>query len=123
MVKKSVSANTNQDELQTFLNHYLSSKHRDNIQAGCPVAALSSDFGAETIATRKIFAQILNETIEERRKLLKLNNITLTRDEWMGVMCTYVGAITISRSCKGDILSDEILINANKFLKRLTKEL
>jgi TetR/AcrR family transcriptional repressor of nem operon len=88
MVRKHVKgfSSSDQDELLVFFNHYLSPKHRDNIQAGCPVAALSRDFAKETIATRKIFAEILNETIEERRKLLKINNKTLTRDEWMGVI-------------------------------------
>jgi TetR/AcrR family transcriptional repressor of nem operon len=122
MVKSAISQSSTSvehDELQIFLNHYLSPQHRDAIADGCPVAALSRDFAKETLAARKEFATILNETIEERRSLLKCNGLELTRDEWMGVMCTYVGSIIISRACRGTDLSDEVLLNAKGFLNKL----
>lgn len=119
---KEHSNNSAPDELQVFLNHYLSHEHRDNIESGCPVAALSRDFGKETLAARKEFALILNETIEQRRSLLRCRGTELSRDEWMGVMCTYVGSLIIARACRGSDLSNEVLSNANMFLEKLTSE-
>lgn len=114
MVPKGLSR---EERMLQFFRFYLSSVHRERVAEGCPVAALSRDFGNARLELRKEFARELSKMIEQRRALFSDSSHEIQRKEWMGMMCTYVGAMILSRSTEGDSLSDEFLEAAFQFLK------
>ena len=114
-IKQNVGEQDN--SLKAFLDFYLSMQHRDRVEQGCPIAALSRDFSREKPKMRREFAELLSEVIDQRRLSLTHKNRNLDREEWVGVMCTYVGALILSRSCRGEELSLEVLNGARQFLK------
>jgi TetR/AcrR family transcriptional repressor of nem operon len=114
MVPKGLSR---EEQMLQFFRFYLSPVHRERVAEGCPVAALSRDFGNARLELRKEFARELSKMIEQRRALFSDSSQEIHRKEWMGMMCTYVGAMILSRSTEGDSLSDEFLEAAFQFLK------
>ncbi len=106
-----------ENSLDEFIDFYLSSKHRDSIAQGCPIAALSRDFGSENKKTRNEFSKMLDFLFEERRTFLKSNNDPIARERWIGITSTYIGALTLSRATRGTELSEEILAAGRKYIK------
>ncbi|MBM2599660.1 TetR/AcrR family transcriptional regulator [Pseudomonas sp. BDPW] len=96
---------------------YLSSSHRDSIGTGCPVAALMGDISRQNSHVRDLYTQKLRAAIENISKLMKgaegedrLNAI---------VACSVmVGALGLSRAVSDRVLSSEILVVVQEFLRR-----
>ncbi len=106
------------DRLRAFLDFYLSPGHRSAVADGCPVASLSRDFSQSGPALRHVFARGLLETIDHRRRLFSFGGKVISREEWMGLMACYVGALILSRACEGDPLSDQFLHAGRALLDR-----
>ncbi|MEW5852786.1 MAG: TetR/AcrR family transcriptional regulator [Myxococcota bacterium] len=106
------------ERLTRFLGFYLSPRHRQDVAEGCPVASLARDLGRASPELRREFAEELDGMIEQRRALFGPPGTPMARDQWIGVMCTYVGALILSRAVAGSDhpLSDEILNAARSFL-------
>lgn len=104
--------------LQDFFNFYLSSEHKDNLEDGCPVAALSRDLSISKPHFRRAFANFLSSIIDDRRNLFSQSGLPISRQDWIGYLSTYVGALVLSRACAGSLISDEILKAARINLRK-----
>ena len=99
---------------------YLSTHHRDDPAAGCPISAIGSELGRSDEKTRavatdgflrlvEIFAGEFGETPPE-----------VARRKAVVAVSTMIGALTVSRMVTDPELSTEILKEAEKSLEALT---
>ncbi len=102
--------------LNDFLDFYLSPFHRDKVGEGCPIAALSREFSQEDSKLRYEFSNLLSKQFEQRRQLLTHEGKIIPREEWIGITSSYIGGIILSRACKGEPLSEEILKATKEFI-------
>ncbi|GAA3203388.1 TetR/AcrR family transcriptional regulator [Nonomuraea roseoviolacea] len=89
-----------------FLATYLSGPHRDNPALGCPCPALAMDAARAEPGDplRRAFADGLRDLVEAMKPLTASDEATALVE-----LSTIVGALTLSRACAGDDLSDRIL--------------
>jgi AcrR family transcriptional regulator len=94
-----------------YIRLYLSPIHRNDVECGCPIAALLSELVRHSKATRQVFTKRTERTAEiiasqlegrehERKKIA------------ISVMAILIGALQMSRAVTNNKLSDEILNGA-----------
>jgi TetR/AcrR family transcriptional regulator, transcriptional repressor for nem operon len=97
--------------LKSFLNAYLSKAHRDNPRSGCAVAALAGDVARVDSRTRDVMTARLEESFDNIATLIGEEDAT---EFAISVMCTIVGAMTLSRVMRDDEASKKILLAARR---------
>jgi TetR/AcrR family transcriptional repressor of nem operon len=97
--------------LKSFLNAYLSKAHRDDPASGCAVAALAGDVARADSRTRDIMTDYLEKSFDNLAMLVGDEDAT---EFAMSVMCTIVGAMTLSRVMRDQEASKKILLAARR---------
>jgi TetR/AcrR family transcriptional regulator, transcriptional repressor for nem operon len=108
-----------EDPVAAFIDHYLSSRHRNSPAEGCPLPTMSSELGQRGQASPTTDVMIKN-----RLKALEngLPEGTADAPQLSTVMLsTLVGAMVLSRSAHDPALSDQILETAREWLKQQAK--
>jgi len=95
------------DPLAAAVELYLSPRHRDSIEAGCAIAALSQDAARGSEPLRQAFEAGISGYLD-----LLVNVAHISRGEAMSIYATMIGALSLSRTVLDPALSDEILANA-----------
>lgn len=97
--------------LSAHLKSYLSPRHRDKDLEGqgCPLAALAVDMGKGPPALRKAFAEECQKLVFEATEAYSEEGARLGRQEFLGVLSTYVGGLILARATRGSPISEEIL--------------
>lgn len=95
---KSISAG--RAPLTAFIEIYLSEQHLNNCidGAGCPIAALGSDFFRLDPGTKAIAATLIEHYVE---KVQWLSDQALSREKAFLLTSTLVGALQLARGLKG----------------------
>jgi TetR/AcrR family transcriptional repressor of nem operon len=93
------------EQLRGFLDHYLSSQHRDNAEEGCPLPSLCAELGlrGQPSPTTDVLAQ---------RMAQRLQPCTLAAaedEQGLVALAALVGALTLSRAVADPALSERIL--------------
>lgn len=94
--------------IEGFMRRYLSRKHRDAPESGCPIAAMSSELAnveethAGTHEEIETYAQLLAQKLDPRGE-------ASPRQRALAMFAMMVGAISLARCLRGGALSDEIL--------------
>lgn len=93
------------DARRTFVEHYLSPEHRDDMAGGCPTAGLATDMarGAAGSAARHTYAEGVREFA---------HRMAGDDDDGLVRLSTMVGALILARAVNGDPLSDALLAAA-----------
>jgi TetR/AcrR family transcriptional regulator, transcriptional repressor for nem operon len=97
--------------LKSFLNSYLSKTHRDNPGSGCAVSALAGDVARADQRSREIMTRHVAHYFDTIGDLLEDEDATAFA---MSVMCTVVGALTLSRVISDEEMSNKVLLAARK---------
>ena len=97
--------------LKSFLNAYLSKAHRDDPTTGCAVAALAGDVARADTRTRDIMTAYLEKSFDSIAGLVEDEDAT---EFAISVMCTIVGAMTLSRVMRDEEGSKKILLAARR---------
>ncbi|MDB5981232.1 MAG: TetR family transcriptional regulator [Pseudomonas sp.] len=108
-----------EDPLAAFIDHYLSSGHRNSPAEGCPLPTMSSELGQRGQASPTTDVMIKN-----RLNALEngLPEGTADAPQLSTVMLsTLVGAMVLSRSAHDPELADQILETAREWLKQQAK--
>ncbi|MGW4244448.1 TetR/AcrR family transcriptional regulator [Nocardia sp. NPDC004722] len=102
---------------RTFLERYLSTKHRDVPSHGCGIAALAGDVArTETgSALRQTFAKGLHEMLGQLEDLGERSGAGV-EDETLVEAALMAGALMLARASAGDELSERILEAARDHL-------
>lgn len=114
-------------DAQTFVNYYLSRKHRDDRADGCTVAALSGDAARQPEATKEAFAAGVESMLAglAGAEGAKDGGGSHVRARSIEIIAQCVGALVLSRACPdGSPLADELLeVCRAAALSRLTPAL
>ena len=100
--------------LVAYVEKYLSVKHRDHREQGCPVAALSSDVARMDETARKYFDAGLDGMIDRLAGLIGALPRDNARELAISVFSEMVGAMGMARSVTDPGFSEKILKVAKK---------
>lgn len=92
-----------------FVARYLSPAHRDNVGAGCSVAALGCEMPRQDKALRQVFTDCVKQTLERIGKRLAPGPRRAREDEVLGIVSTLIGAMVLARAVDDPALSDRVL--------------
>ena len=95
------------DPFAATVRYYLSPEHRDAIEAGCAIAALSQDAARGSPELRAAFEAGIATYLD-----LIVEIAGVSRPRAMAIYATMVGALTLSRTVTDPTLADEILTTA-----------
>lgn len=104
--------------LAAYVDFYVSPRHRDGVESGCPVTALNSDMPRQAKNVREVFGAGMNSMILGMRTLIE--NAGVAGDPQVlaaSVISAMAGAVAMSRSVNDRQLSDDLLANARESIK------
>ena len=99
--------------MMSVLDRYLSRKHRDNPEVGCPLPSIASEVAREGEPYRGALESELNGFIQDLSGLVGQGE--KAREKALALLALMYGALTLSRAVRGTRLSDEFLEAARKF--------
>jgi TetR/AcrR family transcriptional repressor of nem operon len=95
--------------LETIVDAYLSTVHRDDPGHGCAVPALGPEISRESPKTRKAFAAKVDQMIEMLADQMPELPRKAARKQAMATLATMAGSVMLSRIAGSGELSDDIL--------------
>ncbi|KWO43519.1 TetR family transcriptional regulator [Burkholderia sp. MSMB1459WGS] len=103
----------NAGSLDAQVAAYLSSAHRDNVEAGCPLSGFAGDAPRLTDTARGCYAHGLAAYLDRLERMVATDGATpeQTRRDALAVFSQMVGALVLSRAIADSdpALADEIL--------------
>lgn len=100
-----------------YADAYLSSKHRDNVGAGCPFAALGTEAARASKEVRHTLTQSLRRQIDAVSASSPGATPQERRSAAIASLSTMMGGMMLARLVDDDPLSDEILAAARGALR------
>ena len=95
--------------LQTMIRDYLSPRHRDRPDDGCPTAALVAEVARHPKATRDAFTAKVSTFIELIATQISAGSAEARRRNAVAIYGMMVGTLQLARAVNDRHLSDEIL--------------
>jgi TetR/AcrR family transcriptional repressor of nem operon len=95
--------------LQTMIRDYLSPRHRDRPDDGCPTAALVAEVARHPKATRDAFTAKVSTFIELIATQIQAGSAEARRRNAVAIYGLMVGTLQLARAVNDKKLSDEIL--------------
>lgn len=103
---------------KALVDDYLSTRHRDNPGAGCPVGAVATEVARGDEQTRELFSERLEQNIDLLASLIHAKDKRAARAKAIASYAAMVGAIMMSRVAKDEAFSREILKTVADQLQR-----
>jgi AcrR family transcriptional regulator len=94
---------------EQIVRSYLSVRHRDNPEEGCPSAALLDEIGRCSDGTRQAYTDGLLATIDAILARSAPDDLQAARARTLGVFATMVGTLQLSRALTDRDLADAVL--------------
>jgi TetR/AcrR family transcriptional repressor of nem operon len=105
--------------LATYIDFYVSTRHRDDRANGCPVTALNSDLPRQSPAVRNAFDAGVTQMVEGLERYIRDAAIEGDAHELAAsVIAAMAGAVAISRAVSDPVLSDRMLETARESIKQ-----
>jgi TetR/AcrR family transcriptional repressor of nem operon len=95
--------------VEQMVRAYLSVEHRDNLEDGCPSAALLDEIGRCADATRQAFTDGVLPVIDEIAVRLAPDDPRSARVKTLSVFAMMLGTLQLSRALADRRLADDIL--------------
>ncbi|WP_257459631.1 TetR/AcrR family transcriptional regulator [Archangium lipolyticum] len=111
---------TSRPPVLSVLYRYLSRKHRDNVEVGCPLPSITSEVAREGEPYREALEKELAGFIQDLSGLLGPGE--KSRENALALLALMFGALSLARAVRGTRLSDEFLEAARKFGARALNE-
>jgi len=106
-------SDTSRSPVMSVLERYLSRKHRDNAEVGCPLPSITSEVAREGEPYRDVLEGELSGFIHSLGELIGPGE--KSREKALALMALMYGALSLARAVHGTRLSDEFLEAAKKF--------
>ncbi|GAA1319772.1 TetR/AcrR family transcriptional regulator [Pseudonocardia xinjiangensis] len=94
---------------EQIVRSYLSVRHRDNPEEGCPSAALLDEIGRCSDGTRRAYTDGLLATIDAILARSAPDDLQAARARTLSVFATMVGTLQLSRALADRDLADAVL--------------
>lgn len=95
--------------IEEFVRGYLSPRHRDRPDTGCPSAALLDEISRCDKATRRIYTTAMQDFIDIVATHLSPADPSAARTQAIGLITVLVATVQLARAVTDRQLSDEIL--------------
>jgi TetR/AcrR family transcriptional repressor of nem operon len=105
-------SDTTRTPAMSVLERYLSRKHRDSVELGCPLPSIASEVTREGEPYRGVLEGELNGFIRDLSGLLGQGE--KAREKALALLALMYGALSLARAVRGTRLSDEFLDAARK---------
>lgn len=102
------------DALHLLMQAYLSKAHVENIESGCPAAALGSEMPRQAAEVRRASTRRIKEMIDLIACLLQDAGKPAAHEQALVIMSTMVGALLLARAVDDLALSDALRASALK---------
>jgi AcrR family transcriptional regulator len=103
------AASPGRSTIEEFIRGYLSPRHRDHRDTGCPSAALLDEIGRCDKATRRVYTKAMQDFIDVVAAHLSPADPSATRTQAIGLITSLVATVQLARAVTDRQLSDEIL--------------
>ena len=103
------SAPLGRSTIEEFIRGYLSPRHRDHADTGCPSAALLDEISRCDKATRRVYTKAMQDFIDVVAAHLSPDDPSATRTQAIGLITSLVATVQLARAVTDRQLSDEIL--------------
>jgi TetR/AcrR family transcriptional repressor of nem operon len=109
------------DPMQQYVEWYLSSDHRANIEAGCPLTAFAGDVRRLGTEARQAYARGLEWNVDQLAKMIGSENAQANREKAIARFSQMVGSLVLSRAVAeaNPALADEILKDGRLLLQAM----
>ncbi|KAB8045107.1 TetR/AcrR family transcriptional regulator [Janthinobacterium aquaticum] len=95
--------------LPEIVDSYLSARHRDQPDSGCPAAAMGGDIARTLPGAQQAFAAATRQQFALLAGLMPDGDSTLQHQQAITTFAAMVGAMVLARAVGDDPLSDDIL--------------
>jgi len=102
--------------VEEYVTRFLSAKHRDNPQTGCPFSSLGSEVAHQELPVRSTMSQGLQQYLASFAKLLDHTDPAKTQQAAIGLYSTLIGSLILSRMVDEPALSDQILTDTRNWI-------
>lgn len=103
--------------LAMFVDGYLSARHRDGIENGCPLPSLSGDVARLPLPARKCFAAGAERLTQAMAGILRELGRSEPEQLAASILAEMVGALALSRVVADPNLSGQILRSSREAIK------
>ena len=103
------AASLGRSTIEEFIRGYLSPRHRDHPDTGCPSAALLDEISRCDKATRRVYTKAMQDFIDVVATHLSPDDPSATRTQAIGLITSLVATVQLARAVTDRKLSDEIL--------------
>ncbi len=104
-----LAGSTGGEDLRTYVDAYLSPRHRDDAGGGCPTASLAAAVRHQTPGVRSAMAEGVRRRVDRIGKSLPQGDPAERRRAAIGTWAAMVGAVILARAIDDPALSDEVL--------------
>lgn len=103
-------------DFRTYLDAYLSPRHRDNAAEGCPTAGMVAEIRHQAPPARGAMTEGLRSQIDRIDQAISGKGGASLRRAAIGSWAAMVGAVILARAVDDPALSDEILEQARAWI-------
>lgn len=119
MVRDATAAASHSAEAMLGVLHdYMTSSYRDNVEDGCPLAAMGSELVRSTDETRHAATNSFRKIADSMAPFMKTREGEDGQDMALSLLTNMVGALTIARMVDDPVLSDRILAVTQRRIAR-----
>jgi TetR/AcrR family transcriptional repressor of nem operon len=111
-----LTATAGKETLATFVNSYLSTRHRDNPGSGCAFAALGTDAGRRGGVVRSVFTKGLRTMVDQVASIVSRRGADRQREAALVTVASLVGALVLARAVDDPDLSRDLLAATRRAL-------
>lgn len=104
------------NDIGAWIGSYLSPRHRDQPELGCPTAALAGLMRQQTPEARASMGQVLASQIDKLADTMPGADASERRLAAIGSWSAMVGALILARSIDDAALSDEVLATTRAWI-------
>jgi TetR/AcrR family transcriptional regulator, transcriptional repressor for nem operon len=105
-----------------LLEMYLSQRHRDHPEFGCPLAALAAEMARHPEPTKDAFTMQLRTVFDALAEHMPAKTAKQRSSMASFVLTSMAGAVAVARAVSDEVLSQSILESTRTHLLRLGKE-
>jgi TetR/AcrR family transcriptional repressor of nem operon len=95
--------------VEQLVREYLSVEHRDDVEHGCPSAALLDEIGRCSDATRHAYTNGVLRLVDEIASRLAPGDPQSARGQTLSLFALLIGTLQVSRAIADRRLADEVL--------------
>ncbi len=104
-----LGSSSDRAELEAFVREYLSPRHRDHPESGCPNAALLDEISRCDKATRRVYTQAMQDFVDIVATRLSPDDPSCARSDAIGLFTILVATMQLARAVSDRAFSNEIL--------------